>query len=201
MKVHLSLLVPLLSLSLFACSDAPPQPPAIGLEAALRPAYPEHNPDGRRCQVQPSGSRSYVIGRANGGGTVEDGKDSVKLSCTVRENGSFSIEVNANNMAPNLTGSFGMNLGGSIRSKTDGTQNTGQLGFRDSYAGLMGPSATTPPCTFSPPSASEPIVQKAGAMVTSFVCPLIVSTDSPGDGCRAEGKIAVEYCKTGEEDE
>jgi hypothetical protein len=45
------------------------------------------------------------------------------------------------------------------------------------------------------------ITRKAGAMIAAFTCPLLESPDAPGEGCRASGTFAVEYCKTGEEDE
>lgn len=201
MKLHLLLLVSLLPSGILACSDAPPQPAAVGLEAALRGPFPEDNPEGRRCQVQPNGSRSYVIGRANGDGTVEDGKDGVKLKCTVKAAGQLSIDLNANNQAVGLPGQFSMILEGTIHDKMDGTQNTGTLGFHDAYAGSMKTGVATPPCTFSPTTTGGAITQKAGALIAKFTCPLINSVDSPGDGCRAEGTIAVEYCQTGDEEE
>lgn len=171
-------------------------PSAIGLEASLRPALLEDNPDGRSCQVQPNGSRSYMIGRANGDGTVENGKDGVEVSCFVTEDGQLAVELSAENQAVGQSGSFGMSLSGAIDSKTDVAQNTGSLGFRDAYAGLLVTNATTPPCTFGPPTAGGAITQKAGALLAKFTCPLILSVDSPSDGCRAEGTIAIEYCGT-----
>ena len=175
-------------------------PAAVGLEASLRSAFPDDNPGDRRCQVLPNGARSYVIGRANSSQTVENGTNGVTFACTVTASGAFTIELTGNNQAVGLPGTFGMSLSGAIHSKTDGTQNTGSLGFRDSYAGLMKTDATTPPCTFEPPTSGGAITQKAGALLTRFTCPLIDSVDSAGDGCRAEGLIAVEYCETGEQE-
>jgi len=201
MKLHVSILLPLSLFVLPACSDAPPQPPAIGLQVALAPPAAQDNPDGRQCQVQPNGSRSYVIGKADGDHTVEDGKDNVDLSCTIRKsNGQVQVDLFAPNQAVGLPGNFGFNLKATVGSPTDPTQNTGTLGFFDPDAGSL-TTPTSPLCTLSPPAAGKPITLEPGALHAAFNCPLLINVGNPGEGCRASGIVAVEYCKTGEEEE
>jgi hypothetical protein len=199
MKLHCSLVFSL-SLVGAACSDAPPQPAAIGVQVSLQTALAQDNPQGRQCQVQPNGSRSYVIGRPDGDHTVEDGKSNVELTCTIRESGEVKIDLFAPNQAVGLPGNFSFNLNAGVASLTDATQNTGTLGFFDPDAGRMNTPAT-PLCTLAPPTAGGQITREPGAMIAAFTCPILISPENPGEGCRATGTFAVEYCKTGEEDD
>jgi hypothetical protein len=199
MKLPRSVLVPL-SVGFLACSDPPPQPAAIGIQVALQTPLAQDNPQGRQCQVQPNGSRSYQVGKPDGNSTVENGKSGVEVSCTVRESGEVKIDLFAANQAVGLPGNFNFNLSANVSSLTDATQNTGALGFFDPDAGRMR-TPVSPLCTLSPPMSQSQITRKAGAMIAAFTCPLLESPDAPGEGCRASGTFAVEYCKTGEEDE
>jgi hypothetical protein len=199
MKLHLSVLVPI-SLFGLACSDAPPQPPAIGIQVALQTPAAQDNPQNRQCQVQPNGSRSYIVGKADGDHTVENGKGGVELKCTVRESGEVNIELFAQNQAVGLPGNFSYNLSANVSSLTDATMNTGSLAFFDPDAGRM-ISPVTPLCTLAPPTPGGTITREPGAMIAAFTCPILISPDNPGEGCRATGTFAVEYCKTGEEDD
>jgi hypothetical protein len=148
--------------------------------------------------VQPNGSRVYQVGQPNGDGTVENGTAGIELSCFVTESGQFSIDLFARNQAVGLPGDFGINLDAVIQSETDAAQNTGLVEFFDPDAGTMQAGGTAPLCTFGPPSAGGGIILKAGALLVGFTCPLLATPESPTEGCRAEGTVAVEFCETGE---
>jgi hypothetical protein len=110
------------------------------------------------------------------------------------------LSLNAPNQSPGYVGSFGVNLSARVTSKTEATQNTGSLAFFDSGAGNMA-TPTSPLCTLGIPAGQQGITKEPGALFATLTCPLIISVDGPGDGCRVSGTIAIEYCKTGEEDD
>jgi hypothetical protein len=199
MKLPSSFLIPLSLFGLLACSDPPPQEAAIGMHLVLQNPQPEFNPEGRTCKVKPNGARSYQIGQPDGAHTVENGKNNVKVSCTVRENPTVQLTVEAQNQAVGLPGVFSYTLDAQVVSLTDATQNTGTLAFFDADAGNMA-TPTTPKCTLGPPNGQSQITKEPGALFTSLNCPLITAADSLGDGCRVTGTIAIEYCRTGEEE-
>jgi hypothetical protein len=201
MKLHLSLLVSLSSFGLFACSDAPPQPPAIGIQVIMQPPLAANNPDERRCPAQPNGSRTYTVGAPDGDHTVENGKDGVELTCTIKESGDVYFQLFSPNRTTNLTGVFAMTLKGRVVSKTDATQNSASVSFSDSanLGALTTPAV--PGCTLGPVAPATEITLQPGALFASFSCPLLTAPNSPGDGCQGTGKFAIEYCNTGEEEE
>lgn len=202
MKLHLSLLISLSALGSFACSDAPPQPPAVGIQVVMQNPLTQDNPDGRTCKAQPNGSRTYTVGAPNGDATVENGKDGVELSCTVRQNGgALDFELYAPNRTQGLTGTFAISMTGRVVAPGDATQNTASVGFTD--PGMAGSLSNPPntPCTLAPPPNSNQITLQPGAIFASFTCPLLINQGNPGDGCRGTGTFALEYCNTGEEEE
>jgi hypothetical protein len=171
---------------------------AVGLQMTLTAPAAADNPEGRSCPVLPNGSRSYGIGQPHGDGTLEDGTDGVELACTVRASGEISLELDAENQVPGLSGAFGMTLSGVIGSETDATLNPATLEFFDEAAGTMS-SPGTHPCTLSSPPGTAGVTHQPGALWARFTCPLITSLIDPADGCRAEGVVAIEYCRTGED--
>jgi hypothetical protein len=185
-----------LALSAAACSDPPPTPAAMGISLSLSaPLTTEvSNVGSRSCPAGGSGAFTYTIGQPLPNKTIEDGTDNVKVDCTVRGDNSFSAQ--ASGLDGHTKEILSMNVSGRITDKNSATANMGQLTFyTPNTLALQTQTSQYPGCTFGPVTTL-----KKGAILTEIKCPIIVALDDSTSGCRAEGTIAFEYCKTGEEE-
>jgi hypothetical protein len=190
-------LLPIASLvALLSCSDPPEQPAAAGLTVTLTNPRIDTTPP-RLCTAGSSGTRTYIIGKPDGNGTVESGKDGVKVECTVNRNGTVSVTASGTDDNPSPPQKFvSVTLNGTIKSNTDPTMNPATMTFYSPDTNQLRTLPDYPGCTLGPVSALQD-----GALLTDFSCDLIGGAEDTTSGCRVTGKIALEYCKTGKEED
>lgn len=172
-------------------STPPPTPAAIGLTLTLSPPEPVTTVDisGRSCTAGGVGTSTYTIGKPAANGTIENGTDGVMVDCTVRADGSFALEAAGSDTETKQRLSLSV-TGTAERSAT----SSGSLQVYTPDTLALGTGSPFPDCTLGPAT-----IVKLGALLTDFSCPIVVG-DDPSAGCAAKGTIAVEYCKTGEEE-
>jgi hypothetical protein len=185
-----------LALAAAACSDPPPTPAATGFTLNLtQPRSSEVTDLGSRaCSAGDSGSHTYSVGQPAAHKTIEDGKNGVVVDCTVRGDGSFFATVNGyDNIGKER---LSLSVSGRITDKASATANTGSLSFYTPSTLALETHAPYPLCKFGPVQTL-----KKGAVLMDVECPVIVGTSESSSGCRVDGTIAFEYCKTGEEED
>lgn len=168
-----------------------PTPAAIGLSLTLSPpqALPTVDINGRSCTAGGTGEQTYTIGAPAPNRTLENGTDGATVNCTVRADGSFTLE--AAGVDSTTKQRLALNFAGSAESQT---ASTGSIQFYSPDTGALYTTSPYPDCTVGPAT-----IVKTGALLTDFSCPIIVAED-PSSGCAAKGTLAVEYCRTGEEE-
>lgn len=188
--------LPLVSLlALLSCSDPPEQPAAVGLNITLQ------NPDPmttttRVCTAGSSGTRTYMIGDPTYDGTIESGKDGVEVDCTVNRDGTVQVTARGTDDNPSPPRhKVTLTINGRIKSNTDPTQNPASMTFFSPDTTQIRTTADYS-CFLGPVSALQD-----GALLTDFSCALLAVPNDTSGGCRAGGKIALEYCKTGKEED
>src|SRR5262249_52408007 len=125
--------------------------------------------------------------------TIEDGTRGVTVTCTVR--GDHTFQAQAAGPDGNTKEKLSMNVSGKITDANSATVNIGQLTFYTPNTQALHTSGDHT-CTLGPVT-----ILKKGAILTEIKCPMLIATDDSTSGCRAQGTIAFEYCKTGEEEE
>jgi hypothetical protein len=190
-------LLPIVSLlGLLSCSDPPEQPAAAGFNLTLTNPTLATTPP-RVCTAGSSGTRTYIIGKPDSNGTVESGKDGVTVECTVNRSGQVSVTVSGTDDNPAPPQKYvSMTLNGQIRSNTDPSMNPATMTFYSPDTDQLRTLPSYPGCTIGPVSALQD-----GALLTDFSCDLIGGAEDTTSGCRVTGKIALEYCKTGKEED
>jgi hypothetical protein len=183
-------------LAVLSCSDPPEQPAAAGVTVTLTAPSITTSPP-RLCHAGSSGSHTYIIGNPDSNGTVESGRDGVTVECTVNKGGTVSVTVSGTDDSPSPPQKyFSLSLNGKITSMTDATMNPATMGFNSPDTNLLRTLPSYPGCTLGPVSALQD-----GALLTEFSCALIGGAEDTTSGCRVGGKIALEYCKTGKEED
>ncbi len=185
-----------LALAAAACSDPPPTPSATGFTLNLTQPSRTEVPDlgSRACSAGATGNHTYSIGQPQANKTIEDGKNGVVVDCTVRGDGSFVAKANGyDNIGKEK---LSLVVSGRITDKASTTANTGSLSFYTPSTLALETHQPFPGCTFGP----VPTLKK-GAILMDVKCPVIVGTSESSSGCRVDGTIAFEYCKTGEEED
>jgi hypothetical protein len=189
--------LPMVSLlAVLSCSDPPEQPAAAGFTVTLMAPTITTTPT-RLCHAGSSGSHTYIIGNPDSNGTVESGKDGVTVECTVNKGGTVSVTASGTDDTPSPPQKFvSITLNGRITSMTDPTMNPATMAFYSPDTSQLRTLPSYPGCTLGPVSALQD-----GALLTEFSCPLIGGAEDTTSGCRVTGKIALEYCKTGKEED
>ena len=190
-------LLPIVSLlALLSCSDPPEQPAAAGFTITLQNPSIATTPP-RLCNAGTSGSRTYIIGEPTSQGTIESGKDGVSVECTVNRNGTVQVTAKGTDDNPSPPQKVvSLTLNGTVKSNTDPTQNPMSMTFFSPDTGQLRTLANYPGCFLGPVSALQ-----EGALLTDFNCDLIGGAEDTTSGCKVNGKIALEYCKTGKEED
>lgn len=191
-------LLPIVSLlALLSCSDPPEQPAAVGLNITLQNPSPQTTTT-RICTAGSSGTRTFIIGDPSYDGTIESGKDGVDVKCTVNRDGTVQVTASGIDDGPSSSQSrhkITLTINGRIKSNTDPTQNPASVTFFSPDTTQIR-TTTDYACTIGPVSALQD-----GALLTDFSCELLSVPNDTSGGCRASGKIALEYCKTGKEED
>jgi len=170
---------------------------SINLSDPSATDVPNVDISGRSCTAGESGAATYVIGLPAANKTVENGKGGVKVTCTVRGDGSFAAE------AAGLDGytkqRLSMNISGRITDRTPNAKaaGTGPMQFYTPVtSALFTNFPMFPECTFGPVTTL-----KKGAILTDITCPILVADNDASSGCKVKGTVAFEYCLTGEEED
>jgi len=184
-------------LSLLSCSDPPEQPAAVGFTVTLSDPDIATNP-ARRCNASTSGSHTYMIGQPNSSGTVESGKNNVEVTCTVNKGGTVVVSAKGTDDNPSSLQKklVSVSINGKINSSTDPTMNPASMTFFSPDTTQLRTLPAYPGCTLGPVGALQD-----GALLTDFSCPLIGGATDTTSGCKVSGKIALEFCKTGKEED
>src|SRR5689334_22871305 len=113
-------------LALFAlsCSDPPPSPAAGGVSISLSPPSKMYTQT-RSCNAGTNSAFTYKIGDPNPGGTIEDGKQNVKVECLVKADGSFNARIGGTDMNGGKPASFSFT--GAIKDPKNAMANTGVM--------------------------------------------------------------------------
>ena len=197
----MSRFLPLLSVFPFAlaaaaCSDPPPTPSATGFTLNLTQPSATEVPDlgSRQCSAGSTGNHTYSIGQPAANKTIEDGKSGVAVDCTVRGDGSFFASASGyDNIGREK---LSLNISGRITDKTKKEAGTGSMSFYTPSTLALETHAPYPNCTFGPVQTL-----KKGAILMDVKCPVIIGTNEVSSGCKVDGTIAFEFCKTGEEED
>jgi hypothetical protein len=121
----------------------------------------------------------------------------VKVECTVNKDGTVSVTASGTDDNPSPPQKFvSVTLNGKVVSKTDPAMNPATMTFYSPDTNQLRTLPNYPGCTLGPVSALQD-----GALLTDFNCPLIGGAEDTTSGCRVTGKIALEYCKTGKEED
>lgn len=185
-----------LALAAAACSDPPPTPSATGFTLNLTQPSRTEVPDlgSRQCSAGSTGNHTYSIGQPAANKTIEDGKNGVVVDCTVRGDGSFFATASGyDNIGKEK---LSLSVSGRITDKASTTANVGSMSFYTPSTLALETHAPFPQCTFGP----VPTLKK-GAILMDVKCPVIIGTNESSSGCRVDGTIAFEFCKTGEEED
>jgi hypothetical protein len=181
------------ALAFAACSTPPPTPAAGGVSMSLTPAGTTVGGTRNNCTAGTSGSFTYSIGDPTPHKTVEDGTDGVSVSCTVKDDGTFSASIGGKD--PNINSNINFTFTGTVNQNDEKTpaSNPSTMTFYSPQTLHINTLDGYPACTLSNIS-----VYKAGAMLADIDCPII--GDSEGStGCKVHGTMAFEYCLTGKE--
>ncbi len=175
-----------LSVLSLSCSDAAPNPAAVGLTLGIAP--PSIPQSGFQCNT--SGTTKSIgepapIG-TNPGNRINDGDSGVKVDCKVSGKDKFSFSASIE-QGKNVK--FSMS-GGSIDTATGKGTFNASLYTPESLGLATDPST---PCTIdiNPPEA--PYQVKAGTLYAQWSCPVMKA--APTTACGVSGTVVLEFCE------
>jgi hypothetical protein len=176
-------------------TGGPPTPAAVGLSISLsEPQQASIDADigSRTCSAGATGAATYTLGKPAPGETLADGTANVSVDCTVRADGSFSAEVSGYDSTTKER--IALNFSGRIDASSSAKPNAA-FQFYSPQTLALHTAAPFPDCTVGPVTTL-----RVGALLADFSCPIIIASDDTTSGCAVHGTLALEYCKSGEEE-